>query len=157
MIKRLFLIGFLLLTGVLLSACMPGQTQKSPGVGLANHWQLKAYPDSHYTKPDTQHITLSFSAKTGQVSGYSGCNRYIGHYQVTQQHLSLNPLASTRRLCLNSQDETRFLSRLSKANYFQIKNRQLTLQLDDQALLIFSLVQTPLEQPIGDSRPKAIP
>ncbi len=46
-------------------------------------------------------ITLTLSAESGQrrVSGYSGCNRYIGMYDLKKGTLHFSPLAGTKMAC----------------------------------------------------------
>jgi heat shock protein HslJ len=46
-------------------------------------------------------ITLTLSTASGQrhASGFSGCNRYMGTYELKDGKLSFGPLASTRMAC----------------------------------------------------------
>lgn len=58
--------------------------------------QSKPVPDSAATP-----VTLDFSTSGGQrkVSGFSGCNRFTGTYDLSGGQLSIGPLASTRMAC----------------------------------------------------------
>jgi len=48
-------------------------------------------------------VTMLFS--DGKVSGYGGCNRYIGSYAVEDGKLVFGPIASTKMLCRGAKDE----------------------------------------------------
>jgi putative lipoprotein len=37
--------------------------------------------------------------RDGRLSGYSGCNRYMGTYEQDGNKLTLGPLASTKKAC----------------------------------------------------------
>ena len=71
-------------------------------------WQLAAWMDADgklrrvpATDPGVTPITLNFSTSGGQrkVSGFSGCNRFTGTYELNSGKLSVGPLASTRMAC----------------------------------------------------------
>ncbi|MDR5738815.1 MULTISPECIES: META domain-containing protein [unclassified Caballeronia] len=71
-------------------------------------WELTAWTDANgqprtlpNAGPGGQPITLSFSTESGRrrASGFSGCNRYTGAYDLKDGKLSFGPLAATRMAC----------------------------------------------------------
>jgi heat shock protein HslJ len=72
-------------------------------------WELTRWTDAGghaLTIPhgdNGQPITLAFSTEGGkrQASGYSGCNRYTGSYDLKDGKLTFGPLAGTRMACLS--------------------------------------------------------
>jgi heat shock protein HslJ len=69
------------------------------------HWQLSSWTDadgkSKSVPPADSPITLNFSTSNGQrrTSGFSGCNRFTGTYDLNSGKLSFGPLATTRMAC----------------------------------------------------------
>ena len=76
------------------------------GVPLAGtNWVLREYaPQGIETIParGEQRPTLAFG-NDGRVSGNTGCNQYSGPYTQTGNQLSIGPLSSTLRACLDSE------------------------------------------------------
>jgi heat shock protein HslJ len=85
------------------------------------HWQLvewkradgtlRALPGANGStaagsveNPDARPITLDLSTESGQrrASGFSGCNRYFGAYQLKDGLLSFSQLGGTRMACIGS-------------------------------------------------------
>lgn len=71
-------------------------------------WQLATWTDADgklkqvpATDPGVTPITLNFSTSGGQrkVSGFSGCNRFTGTYELNSGKLSVGRLASPRMAC----------------------------------------------------------
>ncbi len=85
-------------------------------------------------------LTLSFSAD-GRVSGDSGCNRFMGSYEVNGPRLTLSQLASTRRACLSdalNQQEQTYLRALESVVRYQASGGQLILTTDADLALTFN-------------------
>ena len=84
-------------------------------------------------------LTVRFS-KEGRTSGFSGCNTYTGQYDVTDDILSVGPLASTRRACLSpalqTQEQT-YLQDLQAVRSFSVVGTQLILITQAGKRLVF--------------------
>lgn len=91
-------------------------------------------------------LSLTFNDSTKQVSGYSGCNRFSGSYEVSENSLKLGPLASTRRACMPKYNdiETRMLEALSKINAFSFHEGNLVLKHDSSNLITAKKITTRL-------------
>lgn len=50
----------------------------------------------------------------GRVSGFSGCNRFMGDYRVEGDHLIFDSMGSTRRACPDNQTEGLLFGALAK-------------------------------------------
>ncbi|HLX02302.1 MAG TPA: META domain-containing protein [Trinickia sp.] len=90
-------------------------------------------------------LTLDFSTAGGQrrVSGFAGCNRYMGSYTLKNGSLSFGPLASTRKACQSAAGnlESAYLDGLAhvaKAGVQMKPPQQLQIVLDNGETLIFS-------------------
>jgi copper homeostasis protein (lipoprotein) len=84
-------------------------------------------------------LTLSF-ARDGTVSGSAGCNRYSGKFTADGEKVTLQPLASTRKMCPQPpklmEQETAFLRALQGAATARVEGDQLELRDAQGALLV---------------------
>ena len=76
--------------------------------------------------------TLDFSVESereGRLSGSSGCNRYFASYSLTDDHLRIGPLGSTRMMCDPDRmaQEDRFLQALATAGPCELSNGELLI------------------------------
>lgn len=76
-------------------------------------------------KKDEQHIVL---AKENQrLTGFAGCNRIIGGYQVEDQRIAFS-MAVSRRACFKGEEaESKFLAALSQAARWTVEGQNLEL------------------------------
>ncbi|WP_323121677.1 META domain-containing protein [Burkholderia alba] len=115
-------------------------------------WELTSWKNADGSLREIPHgdngepIKLALSTETGmrRVSGFSGCNRYMGSYDVKNGVLSFGPLAGTRMACpasLGGQLESTYLdalAHLAKAGVQMREPQQLLLVTDDGATLTFA-------------------
>jgi heat shock protein HslJ len=84
-------------------------------------------------------ITIDFGTD-GIVSGTGGCNTYTGSYKVTENQISIGPLASTRMFCGEPagimDQETQFLLAMETAATYKIEASTLELRTQDGALAV---------------------
>lgn len=72
--------------------------------------------------------TLTLASPSQRASGFTGCNRYTGSYQITGQQLTIEKVAATRMACLESgQVETAFIEALDRTRGWQVKGGALEL------------------------------
>nr|WP_242540405.1 META domain-containing protein [Trinickia mobilis] len=94
---------------------------------------------------DGEALTLDFSTAGGQrrVSGFSGCNRYMGSYTLKNGGLSFGPLASTRKACPSAAGDLERayldgLAHVAKSGVQMKPPQQLQIVLESGDTLIFS-------------------
>jgi heat shock protein HslJ len=60
---------------------------------------------------DRQQPFIIFDAAKTQASGYAGCNRFFGGYEVNGEALKFGPIGATKRACPDLEEgvETEFL------------------------------------------------
>ncbi len=77
---------------------------------------------------------------TGQLNGFSGCNRFMGNYRLDGTHLQIGPLASTRMACPQGMElEHKFLQTLQTVDHLSIDGPTLNLyDADGRLVLRFS-------------------
>ncbi|KVT43684.1 META domain-containing protein [Burkholderia ubonensis] len=114
-------------------------------------WELTGWQNADGTPRTVPHgdngepIKLALSTESGvrRASGFSGCNRYMGTYDVKNGVLSFGPLAGTRMACAGTggQLERAYLDALAhvaKAGVQMRAPQQLLLVTDGGATLTFT-------------------
>lgn len=87
-----------------------------------------------------QFNTQSITFEAGKVSGFAGCNSFFGTYTQQNSNLSISSLASTRKVCekTTQQSETKFLGSLEKNRRFLISQDGMRLSLIGETILRFT-------------------
>ncbi|SAL43252.1 META domain-containing protein [Caballeronia humi] len=115
-------------------------------------WELTSWADASAQPRTIPHgdngepITLNFSTEGGKrrVSGYSGCNRYMGTYDLKDGKLTFGPLAGTRMACMQGvggaleQPYLTGLTHIARSGVQMNPPPQLQLSLDDGQVLTFT-------------------
>jgi heat shock protein HslJ len=76
----------------------------------------------------------------GNASGFGGCNRFTGGYQLDGDSITLGPLASTMMACEEAKTatETAFLPALEAADSWALEGDELVLSSGGEETLRFS-------------------
>lgn len=63
-------------------------------------------------------LSVSFNENTKKVSGFSGCNRFFGHYSLNKNTLTFSELGATKMLCSEEKNkvESELLKTLQRSN-----------------------------------------
>ncbi|MBB3102659.1 YbaY family lipoprotein [Azomonas macrocytogenes] len=93
------------------------------------YWKLVSLNDAPVAVVANQREPhLVFSASELRVSGYGGCNRVMGAFEVEDDRLALKQMASTQMACVDGMaQETQFLHTLETVARFRIVGEQLDL------------------------------
>lgn len=72
----------------------------------------------------------------GTISGNAGCNTYNGTYEVSEESMTIGPLATTKKACEPdvSAQEANYLAALGRVTTYMIRGDQLELRDDEGAL-----------------------
>jgi heat shock protein HslJ len=93
---------------------------------------------SHRVAPsvDRQQPFIIFDAAKTQATGYAGCNRFFGGYELEGAELKFGPIGATKRACPDSEEsvETEFLKVLDATRRWRIVDGTLELLNGDQVL-----------------------
>ncbi|SPB15942.1 putative lipoprotein [Caballeronia novacaledonica] len=116
-------------------------------------WELASWTDANgqpravpHAAENAQPITLDFSTANGhrQASGFSGCNRFAGVYDLKDGKLAFGPLAGTRMACPSGAGAALerpyldALAHIAKSGVQMNPPQALQLTLDDGQVLTFS-------------------
>ena len=65
-------------------------------------WSLERLPDQDKSLPASAAREVAVRFEGGRVSGYSGCNQFIGTYTIEGDRVTVGPLAGTMMACLEA-------------------------------------------------------
>jgi heat shock protein HslJ len=88
-------------------------------------------------------ITATFT-EDGQLNGSAGCNNFMTSYTLDGQNITIQPAASTRKLCPGEgimEQEAQFLTALTTAATWSISGNELELRTADGALVAHFVLQ----------------
>jgi putative lipoprotein len=111
-----------------------GSHPPKPDASLINtYWkpvELRGRPVT--TGAGQRELHMVLTGRNNRVRGFSGCNRFLGHYAVSNDQLYFNQLASTQMMCFEAMEqEQQFLEALGSATRFEIKGDVLMLYTTD--------------------------
>jgi heat shock protein HslJ len=108
-------------------------------------WKLVGLPghDSSALGGAKRPVTARFEA--GRISGFSGCNRFMGGYTVDRDKLAIGTLAGTMMACPGPEMalESAFQRALAGTFRFAISDDRLTLTPASGAPLVFQMAPAP--------------
>ncbi len=93
------------------------------------HWTLVRLENKDLPPTDHRRVPyLLFNAKDHRLSGFNGCNRLVGSYELDGEKLSLSPIATTRMACIAGMDiEQHFTEILQRVSRWKLNERSLEL------------------------------
>lgn len=116
-----------------LAGCAISPDTKGPGADVVampltnTYWQLVSVagePVPETNRDKKPHILFM---DDGRVSGFSGCNQYMGGYQVEGENLLFDSMASTRMACPDNQTEQLLFAALAKTVGVNLEGIELRL------------------------------
>jgi heat shock protein HslJ len=92
-------------------------------------WMLTELMGESYIKSkDEKHPFVVFTADEKRVNGNSGCNTFLGGYELMEgNRIKMDQLASTMMACPNMETEVKFLDILKKVDNYTIADGILSL------------------------------
>ena len=94
---------------------------------------------------DRRQPFIIFDGAKTQASGYAGCNRFFGGYELNGKVLKFGPIGATRRACPGLEEgvETEFLKALDATRGWRIIDGTLELLNGDLVLARLQKIQGP--------------
>ena len=123
-------------------AAAPESAEKPPSTLTNTRWKLTELNGKPVSMAPNQreeiHITLASDKPS--VSGFSGCNRMIGGYELDGDHLKFSQLAGTMMACVSPmmENESEFVKTLAHTTSYRISGEQLTLFSNQTVIARFS-------------------
>lgn len=107
--------ALLLLAGCVTSPADEVTDTGDAGVPLTNtYWQLVRIAGEEVPGTDGEQKPHIIFLDDGRVSGFSGCNQYMGNYEVSGENLLFDSMSSTRAACTDNLVEQQLFAALAK-------------------------------------------
>lgn len=127
----------------LLLACSPGKQSGGSEMFYMYKWnlaELGAQPVSATNAENIPNLTF-YAGQVGRISGYTGCNRLTGTFELgSKNKITFAPVATTRMACIGEQTETPFLQALGSASSYRFDDGKLKLYKGKTLLAVFTSV-----------------
>ncbi|MDL0431806.1 META domain-containing protein [Marinobacter sp. TBZ242] len=133
------LLAMLLLTGCTSSPATDGPGGEVVAMPLTNtYWQLVSVAGKSVSETDNQKKPHILFLDDGRVSGFSGCNQYMGNYRVRGENLLFDSMSSTRMACPDKLTEKLLFAAFAKTVGVNLDGIELRLLGEDgQQLAVF--------------------
>jgi len=121
------------------------QSKKSqPDAGIVGTQWILSTVDGKQLSRREQGSDIQLTLDGGTVSGFGGCNRFKGSYELAGNRLTIGNLAVTMMVCASGGDlESGFLSALGKLQEVRVAGRTL-LGYDQGGALVVSFAADPV-------------
>lgn len=123
--RRLGMSAILGLAVTVLGACERANSAEdasAPEAGLLNaKWVLVALNDEPVElEREEQRPHFTLEAEENRMTGFTGCNRMFGTYEIEGERLSFGPIGATKMACMDTMDlERDFLKAIeATASYY---------------------------------------
>ena len=140
----LLLLTFSALFAITCTLSPPADASSQPNASLTGtYWKLKEL-NGQPASPgaDEKELHMVLTSDDSRVSGFSGCNRFMGGYSQDNKQIQFGPLAGTMMACMKGMEqEQTFLKTLESSVHFSITGEELTLYgADDKLIMRFESV-----------------
>ncbi|MDF0750796.1 META domain-containing protein [Marinobacter sp. 71-i] len=122
-----------LFTVLLLAGCVSSPARENSGgdvvaMPLTNtYWQLVSVAGEPVPETDRQQKPHILFLDDGRVSGFSGCNQYMGDYRVTGENLLFDSMSSTLMACPDNLTEKLLFAAFAKTVGVNLEGIELRL------------------------------
>ncbi|MEP1216912.1 MAG: META domain-containing protein [Marinobacter sp.] len=118
---------------LVLAGCVSSPATEAPGrdvvaMPLTNtYWQLVSVAGEPVPDTEGQQKPHILFLDDGRVSGFSGCNQYMGDYRVTGEHLLFDSMSSTLMACPDNLTEELLFAAFAKTVGINLEGIELRL------------------------------
>lgn len=153
--KHILRYTYLLLLPLLFGACTLQQKnrQYSEGVSVlqSSYWMLLSLSGQQMQdNPESYTAYIRFEEGGDDLTGYTGCNRLTGRYQMQNSTLQLTNLSTSRAMCPIIEQENFLMAILEKVDSYSIAGEILTLYHKRTAVATFRAGSEPGIIPIEE-------
>ncbi len=133
-----------LFVALLLAGCAGSSVPGEPGgdvvaMPLTNtYWQLEVVAGEEVPETGSEQKAHILFLDDGRVTGYSGCNQYMGNYRVEGENLLFDSMSSTRMACDDNLIEELLFAAFAKTVGVYLEGTELRLLGEDgEELAVF--------------------
>lgn len=81
--------------------------------------------------------SISFHPEENKITGFAGCNRYFGSYEISDDSLSIGIIGATKMACNHLDVEQRFLSAIGDQKFRWLIEGEKLVFRNEKIVLIF--------------------
>ncbi len=135
-VKHMVKLGLVVLVLLQTSCSMKTKTNEDGNSIAPNTYQLVEILASTDSFPGG--LPEIVFGDSGELTGFTGCNRFFGNYTTMKKQLSLKAIGMTKMFCFNV-GEPAFLHVLEQTTGFEQKDTLLYLKAGEKKIAIFKL------------------
>ncbi|WP_299701953.1 META domain-containing protein [uncultured Pontibacter sp.] len=141
--NKMLRLSFLTILPFLLAACgyvreKNQQFGEGDTVLQGSYWMLLSLQDQQFKdNPETRTAYLRFEEGSDDLKGFTGCNRLMGKYRLSNGSIQLTNLSSSRAMCPIIEQENMLMDVLAKTDTYRISGEVLTLYAQNEAVATF--------------------
>ncbi len=106
---------------------------------LNNEWIVTSIDG--LDSPFTGRVTLRFSTDPNTVSGRAACNMFTAGYNLGENSITFDQVASTKMMCPDINTETAFFSALRKVTSYRLQDGNLIFLENEKPLITCSMMK----------------
>jgi copper homeostasis protein (lipoprotein) len=115
------------------------QSQGTDVTLLGTYWKLTELKGKTVNaQPDQEEIHIRLRDDEPRVGGFSGCNRFMGSFELDGEALRFGELASTMMACPNLDEEQKFLQAMAEVTMYEISKETLEFRSDSETVARFT-------------------
>jgi heat shock protein HslJ len=81
--------------------------------------------------------SISFHPEENKITGFAGCNRYFGSYEISDDSLSIGIIGATKMACNHLDLEQKFLSAIGEQKFrWSIEDEKLVLRNEKNVVIL---------------------
>ncbi|MBD1397123.1 META domain-containing protein [Pontibacter sp. JH31] len=147
--KQTIHLTYFLILSILLGSCTMSQKNRQYAEGVSelqgSYWMLLSLQGQELQdNPESNTAYLRFEEGSDELKGFTGCNRLMGRYSLSNDNLQLTNLGSTRAMCPIIEQENYLMAILQKVDAFKISGDVLTLFHKNTAVATFRAGAPPM-------------
>jgi heat shock protein HslJ len=145
MVRRIFVIRWMVILFMMIPSCVSVEKRnaKPTALGIEGpEWQLVEVSGATVSPlAGERQPFIRLDATKKQAAGFSGCNNFLGSYELDGPSLNFGPVGSTRMFCegASGEVEMRFMEALEQTRTWKLRKGVLLLLKDDKVLALFTL------------------
>ncbi|MBE2279364.1 MAG: META domain-containing protein [Ignavibacteriaceae bacterium] len=125
---------------ILFAGCFSQSVIKEETVLLSNNlWTLSSLPGIEVLDSQSEKApNISFNLNENKVSGFAGCNRFMGPVQINGETIKFGNIASTMMACPEMELEIKFMKIFNTVDRYTIQDGKLIFFSGDNVVAKFN-------------------
>lgn len=129
---------------VITSFAVACKTGKCPSLGEKT-WVMEKMNGKEIKLRNDIKVYIEFEEKNHRISGYAGCNRFLGSYDKKEySKLSFSDISATKKSCPDMYVEVMFFKALEITDSYSLRKNRLSLKSNGDVVAVFRAEERPV-------------